>query len=77
MLRVVIDKSGAVESATMSTATRPAYDQALIRAARSWKFQPAQKQGRPVRYVKVFEIHLAPSAPQAAVTGVASASGRP
>jgi len=77
VLRVVIDKSGTVESATMATGTRPAYDQALIRAARTWKFQPAQKQGRPVRYVKVFEIHLAPSAPQAAQTGVATAGGRP
>jgi len=77
VLRVVIDKSGAVESATMSSGTRPAYDQALIRAARSWKFQPAQKQGRPVRYAKVFEIHLAPSAPQSALTGVASAGGQP
>ena len=77
VLRVVIDKSGTVESATMATGTRPAYDQALIRAAREWKFQPAQKQGRPVRYLKVFEIHLAPIAPQAALTGPSSAGGRP
>jgi hypothetical protein len=61
----------------MAVATRPAYDQALIRAAREWKFQPAQKQGRPVRYLKVIEIHLAPSAPQTALTGVASAGGQP
>jgi len=59
-LRLMIDKSGAVESATMTTGTRPAYDQALIRAARDWKFQPAEKQGRPVRYLKIIEIHLAP-----------------
>jgi len=77
VLRVVIDKSGTVESASMAVATRPAYDQALIRAAREWKFQPAQKQGRPVRYLKVIEIHLAPSAPQTALTGVASAGGQP
>jgi TonB family protein len=58
VLRLVIDRSGAVESASMATGTRPWYDQALIRAARDWKFQPAQKQGRPVRYLKVIEIHL-------------------
>jgi len=63
MLRLMIDKSGSVESATMMTGTRPAYDQALIRAAREWKFQPAEKQGRPVRYLKIIEIHLAPTAP--------------
>jgi TonB family protein len=63
VLRLVIDKAGAVVSATMPAGTRPAYDQALMRAAREWKFQPAQKQGRPVRYLKVIEIHLTPSAP--------------
>jgi TonB family protein len=62
-LRLVIDKSGAVVSATMVVGTRPAYDQALLRAAREWKFRPAQKQGRPVRYVKVVDILLKASAP--------------
>jgi hypothetical protein len=63
MLRLLIDRSGAVVSATMPTGTRPAYDQALMRAARDWKFQPAQKQGRPVSYLKIIEIHLTTSAP--------------
>jgi len=63
VLRLLIDRSGAVLSATMPTGTRPAYDDALIRAAREWKFQPAQKQGRPVKYLKIIEIRLAPSAP--------------
>lgn len=63
VLRLLIDRSGAVVSATMPSGTRPAYDQALVRAARDWRFQPAQKQGRPVRYLKIIEIHLAPSAP--------------
>jgi TonB family protein len=63
VLRLLIDRSGAVLSATMPTGTRPAYDDALVRAAREWKFQPAQKQGRPVKYLKIIEIRLAPSAP--------------
>src|SRR5215831_711272 len=61
VLRLIIDRSGAVESVSMPTGTRPAYDQTLMRAAREWKFQPAQRQGRPVKYLKVIEIHLAPS----------------
>ena len=60
VLRLIIDRSGAVESVSMPTGTRPAYDQTLMRAAREWKFQPAQRQGRPVKYLKVIEIHLAP-----------------
>lgn len=63
VLRLEIDRSGTVVSATMPTGTRPAYDQMLLRAARDWKFQPAQKQGRPVRYLKIIEVHLAPIAP--------------
>jgi TonB family protein len=58
VLRLVIDRWGTVESATMASGTRPAYDQALLRAAREWKFQPAQKDGRPVRYLKVIEVRL-------------------
>jgi len=63
VLRLLIDRSGAVLSATMAAGTLPAYDDALVRAAREWKFQPAQKQGRPVKYLKIIEIRLAPSAP--------------
>ena len=62
-LRLLIDQSGAVVSATMAATTRPAYDAQLLRAARDWTFQPARKQGRPVRYLKVIEIHLKPTAP--------------
>jgi hypothetical protein len=62
-LRLLIDESGAVISATMPATTRAAYDQMLIRAAREWKFLPAQKQGMPVRYLKLIEIQLKPTAP--------------
>jgi hypothetical protein len=63
VLRLLIDRSGSVVSATMPTGTRPAYDMVLMRAARDWKFQPAQKQGRPVSYLKIIEIHLTTNAP--------------
>jgi tetratricopeptide (TPR) repeat protein len=62
-LRLLIDESGAVISATMPATTRAAYDQMLIRAARDWKFLPAQRQGTPVRYLKLIEIQLKPTAP--------------
>ena len=62
-LRLLIDESGAVVSATIAATTRAAYDALLIRAARDWKFLPAQKQGTPVRYLKLIEIQLKPTAP--------------
>jgi len=63
VLRLLIDESGAVVSATVVATTRPAYDWLLVRAARDWKFLPAQKQGTPVRYLKLIEIQLKPTAP--------------
>ena len=62
-LRLLIDQSGAVVSATMSASTRPAYDLLLLKAARDWKFLPARKQGTPVRYLKLIEIRLKADAP--------------
>ena len=62
-LRLLIDESGAVVSATMPATTRAAYDSLLLRAAREWKFLPAQRQGVPVRYLKLIEIQLKPTAP--------------
>jgi hypothetical protein len=62
-LRLLIDQSGAVVSATMPASTRPAYDRLLLQAARDWKFLPAQKQGTPVRYLKLIEFHLKAPAP--------------
>ena len=60
-LRLLIDESGAVVSATMPATTRAAYDSQLIKAAREWKFLPAQKQGVPVRYLKLIEVQLKPT----------------
>jgi len=63
VLRLVIDQSGAVLSAAMAATTLPAYDALLVRAARDWKFLPAQRQGVPVRYLKLIEIQLKATAP--------------
>jgi hypothetical protein len=63
VLRLLIDQTGAVVSAAMAASTVPMYDSLLVRAARDWKFLPAQKQGVPVRYLKLIEIQLKATAP--------------
>jgi hypothetical protein len=63
VLRLLIDQSGAVVSAAMAATTLPAYDSLLLQAARDWKFVPAQKQGMPVRYLKLIEIQLKATVP--------------
>lgn len=58
LVRVIIDETGKVESAMMLRAIHPSYDTALVRAARTWTFKPALKDGQPVKYAKVMEIQL-------------------
>jgi tetratricopeptide (TPR) repeat protein len=60
-LELLIDEKGAVVSATMRSSVHPMYNASLVRAAKEWKFLPARRQGTPVRYLKIVEIHLKPT----------------
>jgi len=60
-LELLIDEDGSVVSAALRAGIHPAYNRLLLRAARDWKFDPAKKQGKPVRYLKVVDIHLQPT----------------
>jgi hypothetical protein len=55
-LRVVIDETGAVESAAMLRPVHPGYDPELLRVAKQWRYTPALKDGKPVRFLKVIQI---------------------
>jgi hypothetical protein len=59
-LGLLIDETGAVASVTLLEGIHVAYNQRLMRAARGWTFTPARRQGVPVRYMKVVEVHLTP-----------------
>jgi hypothetical protein len=61
-LELLIDETGAVMSSAMRTSAHPTYNQLLLRATREWKFMPARRQGVPVRYLKIVDIHLKPPA---------------
>jgi hypothetical protein len=61
-LELLIDETGAVLSSAMRTSAHPTYNQLLLRATREWKFRPARRQGVPVRYLKIVDIHLKPPA---------------
>ena len=58
MLEVVIDEKGDVISATLRKPFHPTYDEQLVRAAMSWKYRPARKNGAPVRFLKVISVRL-------------------
>jgi TonB family protein len=57
-LEIVIDESGTVTSAEVVKPVHPAYDPQLIKAAMSWKYRPAHKDGVPVRSVKIVNVRL-------------------
>jgi TonB family protein len=59
-VRVRILASGAVESAEILQPVHPAYDRALLLAARAWQYEPARQNGVPVPAEHVVEVRLRP-----------------
>ncbi len=58
-VRVVIDETGRVTEATIVRPTHVSYDTMLLRAARSWTYRPATRNGQPIASEKVVDVHLA------------------
>ena len=58
ILEVTISESGDVVNAVLRKQFHPSYDQQLLKAAMSWKYEPARRAGVPVRYVKLVAIRL-------------------
>ncbi len=64
ILEVIIDDTGAVESARMRVPLNGAYDKLVLNAAKTWQYQPAAMNGVPVRFRKMVQVSLIPTAPQ-------------
>jgi hypothetical protein len=52
ILDLTIDETGNVQKAEVRDPTNTIYDHLLVRAAAGWKYQPAMRNGVPVRYEK-------------------------
>ncbi len=50
VLELVISETGDVESAKLQSAPTRLHDIMILHAAKAWRFEPALKAGRPVRY---------------------------
>ncbi len=57
---IVIDQTGSVESASMQTPVLSGYDNMVVQAARTWRYQPARVNGQPVRFRKAIRITVVP-----------------
>ena len=59
VLEVIIDETGAVEQALIRVPLNAAYDRQALLAAKSWLYQPAMMNGKPVKFRKAVQINVA------------------
>jgi len=59
-LELAIDEHGNVLTARMRKPAHPRYDEQLIKAAQTWRFKPARRDGVSIPYLRVVEIELRP-----------------
>ena len=57
-IELIIDATGAVESATLLAPVHPIYDSLLLKAAKAWTFRPARLDGRTVPWRAMVTIQL-------------------
>jgi TonB family protein len=60
MIEVLIDETGAVESALMRVGVSPTYDSIALNAAKNWRYRPATVNGVPVKYRKAVQVTIKP-----------------
>jgi TonB family protein len=60
ILEVVIDETGAVQSASIVVSLDPRYNQLVLGAAKFWRYRPATLDGVPVKFRKRIQMTLSP-----------------
>jgi TonB family protein len=58
VIEVDINEQGDVTAARIIDGVHPAYDAQLLEAAKGWKYQPARRDGQPVRASKRVSVIL-------------------
>ena len=58
VLFVVVDEMGRVESAIVTTPLDAYYNSMLMQAAKTWRYQPARRDGAPVKFRKGIQFTL-------------------
>jgi protein TonB len=60
-VEIIIDASGAVESAAMTIPMNKMYDQIVLTATKKWRYRPATLEGVPVKFRKIVTVTFSPS----------------
>ena len=58
VVEIVIDEQGRVTFAAIRQPMQPLFDADVLMAAREWRYQPATRLGRPVKYRKRIQINV-------------------
>jgi hypothetical protein len=58
VLVVVVDETGRVETATVTQSLDSYYDVMLLQSVKTWKYQPATRDGVAVKYRKLIQLTL-------------------
>ena len=58
VIELVVGEDGKVITATIVRPVHARYDAALLKAAHAWRYRPATKDGKPVRYRLGMNVHL-------------------
>jgi TonB family protein len=61
VVELLINERGGVDAASMVSPLDPAYDRAVVAAAKNWQYEPAKADGKPVKYQKRVQITLVPT----------------
>ncbi len=59
IVEVLVSETGAVESVTIRRSVSSFYDALLEQRARGWRYQPARKNGEPVKYRRLIKFVVA------------------
>ena len=57
-VEVTVNEAGKVTAARMTKSIHPAYDSAVLRAAKGWTYKPATRDGVPTQMLKLVTIHI-------------------
>lgn len=60
VIELIINEAGEVESAAIRSSITQRYDATVLAATKTWKYQPAMLNGRPVRFRKLINIAIKP-----------------
>lgn len=60
VVEVVIDEKGQVEASAIRTSMDPKYDSMALAASRNWRYQPATREGVPVKFRKLVQVRIQP-----------------